>query len=66
MASLSAISITFLRVDAPVNPPPKFALRSATSVSIVGVFGESITCNAGVAEESTGATFVTIASTFAA
>ena len=51
---------------APVNPPPNFALSSSTKESIVGVFGESKSSSAGVLEESSASTFVTIASTFAA
>ena len=58
--------MTFFKVLAPVNPPPKRSLSTCTSESIVGVFGVSISSKAGVAVESTGSTFVTIASTFAA
>ena len=65
-ALLSAIKRTFLSVDAPVNPPPNFSLRTSTSESIVGVFGVSSSSSAGTADESTAATLVTIASTFAA
>ena len=63
---LSAINITFLSVDAPVNPPPNFSFKIATSESMVGVFGVSSSSIAGTLEASAAATFVTIASTFAA
>ena len=47
-------------------PPPNLVLSSSTSVSIVGVFGESKASIAGTLEESSSSTLVTIASTFAA
>ena len=58
--------MTFFKVSAPVNPPPNFSLRTATSESIVGVLGVSSSSMAGVFEESCAGTFVIIASTFAA
>ena len=58
--------MTFFKVLAPVNPPPKRSLSTCTSESIVGVFGVSSSSRAGVAVESTASTFVTIASTLAA
>ena len=58
--------MTFLSVIEPSYPPPNFALRSSTKVSIVGVLGESNTSRAGTADASLGATTVVIASTFAA
>ena len=66
MGVSSAINMTFLRVIDPSYPPPNFALRSSTSVSIVGVLGESKTSRAATPDASLGATTVVIASTFAA
>ena len=66
MALLSAISITFFKVSAPLNPPPNLLFSKSTKVSMVGVFGESKASAAGVADESTAATLVTMASTLAA
>ena len=58
--------MTFFRVFDPSYPPPNFALRSSTRVSIVGVLGESKTSRAGIPDASLGAMTVVIASTFAA
>ena len=62
----SAINITFLRVIPPSYPPPNFAFKSSTRVSIVGVLGESKTSRAATPDASLGATTVVMASTFAA
>ena len=60
------MSMTFFKVMEPSYPPPNFALSRSTSVSIVGVLGESNTSRAATPEASLGATTVVMASTFAA
>ncbi len=58
--------MTFFKVCEASYPPPNLELMSSTSVSIVGVLGESNTSRGGTPDASPGATTVVIASTFAA